>query len=48
MAIVVAVCNYLFHFPHWVSFQLVPILITIGFAFSVMNDVRKMRRRPAA
>jgi hypothetical protein len=44
MAIVVAVCNYLFHFPHWVSYQLIPILITIGFAFSVVNDVRKMRR----
>ncbi len=43
----VAVCNYLFHFPHWVSFQLIPILITIGFAFSVVNDVRKMGR-PAA
>jgi len=47
MAIVVAVCNYLFHFPHWVSFQLVPILVTVGFVFSVVNDVRKMRR-PAA
>jgi len=47
MAIVVAVCNYLFHFPHWVSFQLVPILVTVGFVFSVVNDVRKMRQ-PAA
>ena len=47
MAIVVAVCNYLFHFPYWVSFQLVPILITVGFAVTVVNDVRKMRR-PAA
>jgi hypothetical protein len=44
MAIVVAVCNYLLHFPYWVSFQLVPILITAGFAVSVVNDVRKMRR----
>ena len=43
----VAVCNYLFHFPHWVSYQLVPILITLGFAFTVVSDVRKMRR-PAA
>jgi hypothetical protein len=32
------------HFPHWVSYQLMPILITIGFVSSVVNDVRKMRR----
>jgi hypothetical protein len=43
MAIVVAVCYYLFHAPDWLTFRLVPIAITLGFVFSVVNDVRKMR-----
>jgi len=43
MAIVVAVCYYLFHFSDWVTFRLVPIVITVGFLFSVANDIRKMR-----
>ncbi len=43
MAIVVAVSYYLFHAPDWVTFRLLPIVITLGFAFSVLNDVRKMR-----
>jgi len=43
MAIVVAVCYYLIHAPDWVTFQLIPILITVGFVITVVNDVRKMR-----
>ncbi len=43
MAIVVAVCYYLFHFSDWVTFRLVPVVITVGFLISVANDVRKMR-----
>lgn len=43
MAIVVAVCYYLFHFSGWVTFRLVPIVITAGFLVTVINDVRTMR-----
>jgi hypothetical protein len=43
MAIVVAVCYYLFHFSDWVTFRLVPLVITVGFLITVVNDVRKMR-----
>lgn len=42
MAIVVAVCHYLFHFSGWVTFRLVPIVITVGFLFSIANEIRKM------
>jgi hypothetical protein len=43
MAIVVAVSYYLFHAPDWVSYRLIPIVITVGFGLTVVNDVRKMR-----
>ena len=43
MAIVVAVSYYLFHAPDWVTFRLIPIVITLGCVASVANDVRKMR-----
>jgi hypothetical protein len=43
MAIVVAVCYYLLPVSDWVTFRLVPIVITVGFLFSVANDIRKMR-----
>ena len=39
----VAVSYYLFHFSDWVTFRLIPIVITVGFLISVANDVRKMR-----
>jgi hypothetical protein len=42
MAVVVAVCYYLLHFPDWVTFRLMPIVITVGFLASVANDIRKM------
>jgi len=38
-----AVSHYLFHFSDWVTFRLIPIVITVGFLISVTNDVRKMR-----
>jgi len=41
---VVAVSNYLFHAPQWVSFYLLPAAILVGFAFTAANEVRKMRR----
>jgi hypothetical protein len=40
---VVAVSYYLLHFSDWVTFRLIPIVITAGFALTVVNDVRKMR-----
>ncbi len=39
----VAVSYYLLNAPDWVTFRLIPIVITLGFVFSVLNDVRKMR-----
>jgi len=41
---VVAVSNYLFHAPQWVSLCLLPAVVLVGFAFTTANEVKKMRR----
>jgi hypothetical protein len=50
VAIVVAVCGWLFDWPHWLVWYLIPALIVAGAAASwIVEDVKKAgaRRRAA-
>ena len=38
----VAVSYYLLQLSDWVTFRLLPIVITVGFGLTVVNDVREM------
>ena len=44
----VAVSNYIFHWPAWVSFRLLPILILAGFVVSVASEVAHGASKRAA
>ena len=39
--------NYLFHWPAWVSFRLIPGVVFLGFVATVIGEIVKARK-PAA
>jgi len=44
---VVAVSNYVFHWPAWVSFRLLPALILAGFIVSFVSEAARSARERA-
>lgn len=44
----VAVSNYIFHWPAWVSFRLLPILILAGFVVSIVSEAARAASKRAA
>jgi len=42
------VSNYVFHWPGWISYVLLPVSIVLGFVAGVAGDAAKARRRTLA